>query len=395
MAGMAQLACFCAVDDHRVCANLTDAFELHCFSRYDIGSVDFSQHDLQAVLVDLRGAKTQGFELCEQLRTNEATHTLPVLFLDDSEDLQDKLRCFEVGGDDYVLHSVPKEELVARVMKCIFNKIANDQLKSRVKQANEMAMAAMANTSDLGVNLRFMIDTAGCDNLDQLGLLFFQAARNYGLNCSLQMRSEFGEKNMEENGMAKELESNLLSQLKDAGRYYDFGRRTVMNYGLVSVLVKNMPLDDAVRYGMLKDNTFPLLQGLDARIRALDNQGKLQLERDLLEKISKRMQQVMEGVDASYHILIRQIVETMESVAGEILDALPAMALNERDEKLIEQGLERGILETNKVFNNGMKVDENFRLLLDKLHEVFGAGTGGVSPERVKALLAQLADPAV
>lgn len=387
------LACFCGMGDHRICAILESDFEVHCFSNYDSVASDLQQADFQAVLVDLRGNKNQGFTLCERIHEDDATRDLPVLFIDDSEDLQDKLRCFEVGGDDYLMHGILREEFIARIMKCIFNKIANDQLKSRVRQANAMAMAAMANTSDLGITLRFMIDTASCDNLDQLGQLFFQAARSYGLSCSLQMRSEFGVKNMEENGMAKELESNLLWQMKDAGRYYDFGRRTVMNYGLVSVLVKNMPVEDSTRYGVLKDNTFPLLQGLDAHIRALDNQESLKLERDLLAKMSRRMQGVMEGIDVSYRGLIKQIVESMEHVAGDVLDALPSMALNERDERLIEQAMERAIVETNRIFNRGLKVDEGFQMLLQGLNEVFGAGDATITPARLHALLRQLSPP--
>ena len=66
---------------------------------------------------------------------------------------------------------------------------------------------------------------------------------------------------MEANGMAKDLEAHLLDELKDVGRYYDFGKRSVMNYENVSLLVKNMPIEDERRYGAIKDNIFSLLQG--------------------------------------------------------------------------------------------------------------------------------------
>ena len=102
----------------------------------------------------------------------------------------------------------------------------------------------MSDTSDLGVNIQFLIDANQCNNLDELGMSLLQSVSNYGIKASLQLRSEFGIKNMEHNGMAKDLESALLWELRDDGRYVDFGKRSVMNYEQVSLLVKNMPLDD-------------------------------------------------------------------------------------------------------------------------------------------------------
>ena len=117
-----------------------------------------------------------------------------------------------------------------RLNKAVFNKIANDQLQSQVKMANEAAFSAMADNSKLGINVHFLLDSFSCTNLDELGQQLFQALNNYGLKCSLQMRGRYETKNMEQNGMAKDLEAQLLSELKDSGRYYDFGKRSVMNY---------------------------------------------------------------------------------------------------------------------------------------------------------------------
>jgi hypothetical protein len=49
---------------------------------------------------------------------------------------------------------------------------------------------------------------------------------------------------MEANGMDKSLESKLLLEMKDQGRYVDFGHRSVMNYGAVSLFLKNMHVDE-------------------------------------------------------------------------------------------------------------------------------------------------------
>src|SRR5690606_24079593 len=122
----------------------------------------------------------------------------------------------------------------------------------------------------------------------------------YGLKCSLQMRSVMGDKNMEAHGMAKDLEAQLLAQMAESGRYIDFGKRTICNYDKVSLLIKNMPVDEPEEYVATKDNTFCLVQGLNARIHALEAQYRVQQEKEALTKLSQDVKNVMHSLKDSY-----------------------------------------------------------------------------------------------
>lgn len=313
-------------------------------------------------------------ELCKALQDNELTADIPVIALALTDDAVSRLHAFEVGCDDYLLEGVSNEELSARVSRSIFNKIANEQLKSRVMQAHQLAFSAMASTSILGVNIQFLLDSAQAGNLDELGQLYFRAIKHYGLSCSLQLRSEYGVKNMEENGMAKDLESQLLTSLKDQGRFYDFGRRTIINYGQASILVKNMPLDDTTRYGEIRDNIFALVQGLDARIKALDAVKKAEQEKALVEKLAFGIKCTMETADASFHTTMRRIANVVEDMADQLSSAIPAMSLSEAQEKRLERIVEKAIGDTQQVFHDGLKVDEQFVMLVDAINRLFANG---------------------
>ncbi|RCK81660.1 MAG: sensor histidine kinase [Candidatus Ozemobacter sibiricus] len=56
-----------------------------------------------------------GLELCRQLRLQEATRTVPVLFLTAKDDLADKIKGFQAGGDDYITKPFIISELLARL----------------------------------------------------------------------------------------------------------------------------------------------------------------------------------------------------------------------------------------------------------------------------------------
>lgn len=326
------------------------------------------------IIMDHTKDGDQALSLTRKLNSVDIIAEIPlVVIATEAQSLESRMAFFDAGCDDHIQQE-SSSELQMRLMRIIFNKIANDQLKQKLVQANEMAFIAMSDTSDLGVNVQFLLDVNHCDNLDEAGMRLFQALKSYNINCSLQMRSRFGVKNMEANGMAKELESTLLTECKDKGRYVDFGRRSIMNYDRVSLLVRNMPVDDKNKYGAIKDNVFSLLQGLDARLNALDNVESLKLESQLVGQLTSRMRELMEEVDEGYHLTMTQIAGAVENIADGIEREIQFLGMDETQERAIQKIMETGITETNQIFNEGLKLDKGLAEFLGEVEQVFSSG---------------------
>jgi len=336
--------------------------------------------------------------LWESLLQIEAMKNVPFMVLAASTNLQHKLKAFEIGCDDFIDSGTTGVEVCARITKSIFHRIANEQLHQRLEMATETARNAMVDNSDLGANIQFLLAVHDCDNLDQLGQQLFATLERYGLSCSLQLRSTLGIKDMEAHGMAKDLESQLLYQLKDSDRYIDFGQRTIVNYNRVSLLIKNMPLDDLEKYGAIKDNTFCLLQGLNARIVALEDHCRLLAEKEALRKLSADINNTVSTLKDSYQGVMLQIVAVVECATEKIQHRLPMLALSDKDEQFIDKVTEQLIRETNQVFGEGLKVDEIFEQLeravtrsLDSLSQEYQEkklnGKGSVPPDSSAVVL--------
>jgi diguanylate cyclase (GGDEF)-like protein len=67
------------------------------------------------VLLDVVMPEVNGFDVCRVLRASEKWKDLPVLFLTVHSNDKVRLKCFEAGGDDYIIKPVLKEELLARI----------------------------------------------------------------------------------------------------------------------------------------------------------------------------------------------------------------------------------------------------------------------------------------
>jgi len=214
-----------------------------------------------------------------------------------------------------------------------------------------------------------------------------QAVNAYGLKASVQLRSEMGVKNMEASGIERELESKLMWELKNDGRYVDFGRRSVMNYEQVSVLVKDMPVDDEKKYGALKDNLFSLLQGADARLKALENIQQVQDQQHMVRSLSMKMQGMMEEIDEGYQEVMKNIADVVEDMSDGINEVIMNLGLHEEQEKALERMMEYGIKKTNDIFSKGLKLDESFQNVIKELGTFLSHDQVKLSAEQRKKLL--------
>ncbi len=81
--------------------------------RMALTTVEAEPPDL--ILLDITMPQMDGYEVCEHLKANPATHNIPVIFISALDDATDKVRAFQSGGVDYITKPFQVEEVLARV----------------------------------------------------------------------------------------------------------------------------------------------------------------------------------------------------------------------------------------------------------------------------------------
>jgi sigma-B regulation protein RsbU (phosphoserine phosphatase) len=101
-------------------------------------SIEKNPPDL--VLLDiLMPPGIDGYEVCRRVRANDATKEIPVMFLSSLEDVRDKARGFEAGGNDYLTKPFEALEVKARVHSLLKAKAYNDAIREAI--ARELRIA--------------------------------------------------------------------------------------------------------------------------------------------------------------------------------------------------------------------------------------------------------------
>ena len=67
------------------------------------------------VLLDIRMPGMDGFEVCQRLKEDEKTRSVPIIFISILENEHEKMKAFQVGGVDYINKPIRATEVLARV----------------------------------------------------------------------------------------------------------------------------------------------------------------------------------------------------------------------------------------------------------------------------------------
>jgi phosphoserine phosphatase RsbU/P len=113
------------------------------------------------VLLDIVMPDIDGYEICRRLRAAEATRELPIMFLSSLEDVSDKTRGFEVGGNDYLTKPFEILEVKARVRSLLKAKAYAEAVKAAAER--DLRIAQEIQTGLLPANIPAEIQGTGLD----------------------------------------------------------------------------------------------------------------------------------------------------------------------------------------------------------------------------------------
>src|SRR5947207_13262869 len=111
------------------------------------------------VLLDVMMPDIDGFEVCRRLKSNPATHYIPVVMITALDSPADRVRGLEAGADDFLTKPVSDVVLLARVRSLTRLKMMTDELRMRAITSLEMGMEAPERTAvaDTGKGGRILL----------------------------------------------------------------------------------------------------------------------------------------------------------------------------------------------------------------------------------------------
>lgn len=297
------------------------------------------------ILADIQMPEMDGYELCRQIKDDFEISDTPVLFLSALDAIEDRLRGFEVGGEDFVLKPVnPKvlEAKVANVLKLISERT---QLKSQAQYATNTALLAMTSMSETGLMLEGIKFFNQSKTPLELANAVLKALSLFEIDSVVELLLPGGQTlALNLRGPATELEISVVQHMAKMDRIIQFKTRMSITYPHVRCLISNMPIDDPDRCGRLRDHLAMLVEAAEIRLESINTSAQSSQRGHAIDSTIKNLTTTLANIDemqrsgrASASIILNNVMMKVEL-------ALVGLELTERQESalmtIIQDGLE-------------------------------------------------------
>ena len=313
------------------------------------------EDQIAVIITDVSMPNMDGYVLCEKIRAEPKTTHIPVIFVSALSSLEEKLKGYAVGGDDYIIKPVNDVELLEKCKGLIERVKQVKALSQTVRESHNMAMEAMTFSSELGQVVEFYKNMLAAETYTELADHMFQAMQFYGLVTTIQIITPTYVLNLCPDGIVSPLEANVIELARKRERFFDFGARTIINYADFSLLIKNMPLENREKYGRLKDILGMIANGVEAKIIQLNDEVLANRKQEVIESI----QGSLHSIENSFAQVQKENVLAIEDMNEELNEAILTMGLTQFQEESLEKIVEACLKRINKAFYKGINIREN------------------------------------
>jgi DNA-binding response OmpR family regulator len=87
----------------------------HALTQSTIAMDYICAHPPDLILLDVVMPGLDGYALCEQIKANPQTQSIPIIFISGYGEVVDKVQGFNLGGADYITNPFHSQEVLARI----------------------------------------------------------------------------------------------------------------------------------------------------------------------------------------------------------------------------------------------------------------------------------------
>ncbi len=106
------------------------------------------------ILLDIMMPGMDGFQVCRDLKSKKATQDIPVIFISAMDDLNEKVKAFNMGCVDYITKPFQEEEVMARVK----THLKMEALKKGLEEKNHSLEVEISKREKLVLELQEALD---------------------------------------------------------------------------------------------------------------------------------------------------------------------------------------------------------------------------------------------
>ena len=251
-------------------------------------------------LLDVGMPGMDGYELCRQIKANPAVAMVPVVFLSGHDSPADILAGYDAGGQDYILKPFDIINLHHKIANLQRIELEKRTLSGQAQVSDELASLVMANLDEYAVLIKFLRTLNECDSPAEIVEATLRVLGAAHLEGAVQIRLRNLEKTYSQAGENWPLEVAVMNHVRTLERIFEFKRRAAYNFDHITLLITNMPVDDAELCGRIRDNLAIAAESANAKLAAVQSFTDNVTLRDEIQSLLQGVGQTVESFSKQY-----------------------------------------------------------------------------------------------
>ena len=329
------------------------------------------KHVPDIIILDINLPDENGYDVCRRLKADSKTKDVEVVFLSANETTEQIMLGYDAGAFDYVVKPYSAEALKLKISKTLTAHKERLSLASAADSAVKTAMAALADSGDLGVVVRFMRESFAADRPDLLASKVIECISNYQLDGSVLLKRAGVYEIFSTSGQVTTIEEELLNRLLEMDQpILEKERRLFVAQRNMALVIKRLP-DDAGKRGRLRDYLTILCEGVNARLDAITESMKSNVKRELSIRGL-----VVEAENSLREILELQLnhkktsMKILDDMVHGVEQSFFPMGLTDTQEEQLLNLLHEGVEKALDHFEHGLHIDEKVKKIIHSLAEI-------------------------
>lgn len=291
---------------------------------------------IDLIILDVEMPGLDGYETCHRIKDLIELASIPVIFLSSHDNIEDRLKGYECGGEDYILKPFNSTELINKINNLLRLHRERNMHHEMAQYATNTAMTAMTSMGEMGALISTMKAYNTSNTLPELTEATLNGLSAYDLKGVIQIRTTEGSYTYNESGEASPLEVSVINHMTTMDRITSFKNRMCITYERISLLVNDMPLSDPDRCGRLRDHLAMMVEAANERLQAI-------LLGNALNQVVMNLSDTLAEIDMAQRQSKAATLLNLNALNDSIIRAYISLGMTDAQEDFLSQVINNGI----------------------------------------------------
>lgn len=243
-----------------------------------------------------------------------------------------------------------------------------EQLEAQLESANQMAMILMMSTGDQGNVINFARNSIQFESLKDLAKGMLETVDLFQVKAAIQIRGkEHDPINLSSYGKISPNDNDKLSNQSFSERFIPDGEELLILFKEISLLVKEMPLNDPDKMGRIQDNLATTLELACSQLRSIESSIKIKKNQKILQQVIKSTHDTIQNVEAQFNEQSEMTQKVISSLTGIISNPAMTKGMDPVYRDVFTSIINDGKNKFDEMKQTGLAIDQKFAAVVQRL----------------------------